>query len=477
VGRYSRCRRFVRTRRASHRGNRARPKLTADQLFARAVKLEAQGHDSEAQAAYIEVIKHDGAHFDALVGLGNLLARTGYRRAARLSYQEAAKARPHSAIVDVNLGNTFLDTNELDLARMHYERALSLEAALPEAHQGLSYVYERLGDEHNASQHRDAGFRERAMTTFPYRGKDRPVRAVLLVSAIGGNIYAADFLDDRIFATTRIFVDYYREKTLPESDLIFNAIGDADRCWDALISAQTLVSAASAPVINAPEKILRTGRAGVSDLAQRIADLVAPKTVLTNKRALSDAPALAFPFLVRAPGFHTGMHFSRVNDPNELEQALEAMPGSDVFAIEYVDVRASDGKYRKYRVMAVGGTLYPLHLGIASDWKVHYFTSEMATQAEHRREEQRFLDSMPATIGSRAVAALEEVVRRLDLDYAGIDFGIDRDGDVVLFEANATMVVPSRETNPDLAYRVPYQERVINATRDLLIRSSESTRS
>jgi hypothetical protein len=423
------------------------------------------------------VVKHDGTHFDALVGLGNLLARRGYRRAAQLSYQEAAKVRPESALVDVNLGNTFLEASDLDRARAHYERALSLDAELPEAHQGLSYVYERLGDEANAARHRDAGFRDRAVTSFAYRGKERAVRAVLLVSAVGGNVYAGDFLDDRVFATTRVFVDYYREKTLPASDLIFNAIGDADRCWDALVSAQALVSAASAPVINAPENILRTGRAGVSELAQGIAHLVAPKTLRTNKRVLAENLVFAFPFLVRAPGFHTGMYFSRVNDSEELERALQAMPGSDVFAIEYVDVRAPDGKYRKYRVMAVGGTLYPLHLGIAPDWKVHYFTSEMATEPEHRREEQRFLDSMPATLGSRAIAALEEVVRRLGLDYAGIDFGIDPHGNVVLFEANATMVVPSRETNPDLAYRVPYQERVINATRDLLIRSSESTRS
>lgn len=59
------------------------------------------------------------------------MARTGYRRAAQLSYQEAAKVRPESALVDVNLGNTFLDTGELDRARVHYERALSLDAALP----------------------------------------------------------------------------------------------------------------------------------------------------------------------------------------------------------------------------------------------------------------------------------------------------------------------------------------------------------
>ncbi|MGH7714543.1 MAG: hypothetical protein ACREML_00975, partial [Vulcanimicrobiaceae bacterium] len=380
------------------------------------------------------MIKHDGAHFDALVALGNLLCRTGYRRAARLSYQEAGRARPESAIVYVNLGNTFLDTNELEQAREHYAHALRFDAMQPEAHQGMSYVYERIGDQRSAARHRELGFRDRAVTPFPYRGQGQPIRAVLLVSAVGGNVYAADFLDDRTFATTRIFVDYYREKTLPPCDLIFNAIGDADRCPGALHIVQTLTSVVRAPVINPAAKVLRTGRQSVSELAQGIADLVAPKTVHMTRAALAEAPEFAFPFLVRAPGFHTGMFFSRVNDWDELTRALEALPSEDLFAIEYADVRGSDGKYRKYRVMAVGGRLFPLHLGISSDWKVHYFTSEMASEPDYRDEERRFLASMQTSIGSCAVAALEEVVRRLQLDYAGIDFGLDRNGNVVLFE-------------------------------------------
>ncbi len=47
---------------------------------------------------------------------------------------------------------------------------------------------------------------------------------------------------------------------------------------------------------------------------------------------------------------------------------------------------------------------------------------------------------MPSVIGGRAIRALERIATELALDYGGIDFGIGPDGEVLLFEANATMV-------------------------------------
>jgi hypothetical protein len=43
---------------------------------------------------------------------------------------------------------------------------------------------------------------------------------------------------------------------------------------------------------------------------------------------------------------------------------------------------------------------------------------------QHRREEERFLEDMPAFGGSRVLAGLRSVAACLALDYAGIDFGI-----------------------------------------------------
>jgi hypothetical protein len=91
-------------------------------------------------------------------------------------------------------------------------------------------------------------------------------------------------------------------------------------------------------------------------------------------------------------------------------------------AIEYLDARGPDGVARKYRVMFIEGKMFPLHLAISHHWKVHYFTSGMADNAAHREEERRFLENMPAALGERAMAALDEIRSEVGLDYFGVDF-------------------------------------------------------
>ena len=62
-----------------------------------------------------------------------------------------------------------------------------------------------------------------------------------------------------------------------------------------------------------------------------------------------------------------------VETPEALEAAAQSLPGKSILAIEYLDARGADGYFRKYRVMMIDGVLYPLHLAIASQWKIHYF--------------------------------------------------------------------------------------------------------
>jgi hypothetical protein len=67
------------------------------------------------------------------------------------------------------------------------------------------------------------------------------------------------------------------------------------------------------------------------------------------------------------------------------------------------------------------------------------------------------------------MAALAEIQNILGLDYAGIDFGLNAAGDVLLFEANATMTVlpPDRDRRWD--YRREAVQRIEEAVRKMLI--------
>jgi hypothetical protein len=121
--------------------------------------------------------------------------------------------------------------------------------------------------------------------------------------------------------------------------------------------------------------------------------------------------------------------------------------------MEYLDARGRDGGARKYRVMMIDGEIYPLHLAISGNWKVHYFTSDMADRPDHRQEELAFLSDMRGVLGNKAMTGLAAIRDALGLDYAGVDFGLGRNGDVLLFEANATMVIATPDSDPRWAYR------------------------
>jgi hypothetical protein len=199
--------------------------------------------------------------------------------------------------------------------------------------------------------------------------------------------------------------------------------------------------------------------------------VVTPRTIAVARDILAGpegAKAIAahrftFPLLLRSPGYHTGRNFIIVGDAAELSAAAAGLPGSELLLIEYLDARGHDGSARKYRVMTIGGNIYPLHLAISRDWKVHYFTSDMADKPDHRLEEAAFLADMPAVIGDKAYHALEGIRDALGLDYAGIDFGLNAEGDLLLFEANATMVIAVPDNDERWAYRRTAICRILDA--------------
>lgn len=287
-------------------------------------------------------------------------------------------------------------------------------------------------------------------------------------------------LDDRIFQTSVIAPEFCGPQVpLPHHQIVFNAIGDADLAVESLHAAQSVVERTIAPVINPPAAVLLTGRAEQGRLS-RIAGLVAPLSVRLPRDLLeSRAGAVTvarhgfqFPFLVRSPGFHTGRHFIRVEDEKGLADGIETLPGRELLLIQFLDARDTNGKVRKYRVMMIDGRLYPLHLAISDVWKVHYFTANMADHEGNRQEDARFLEDMPGVIGARAMETLAGIQETLGLDYGGIDFGLSPTGEVLLFEANATMVVNPPDPGERWDYRRPAVERIFAAVRAMLMRAN-----
>jgi hypothetical protein len=451
--------------------------LSVDLALDRARLLADVDRPDDAREAYLRIVARVPDHLRALNDFGTFLTQRGFRAAARTVYERALGVDPGSPLAHANLANVYFADTDYEAARRHYEAALAIDPRRAEAHQGLSYALARLGREEEALHHRRLGFAGRALTTAPYRGAQPPVDVLLLVSAGGGTLYTDSFLDDRVFRTTTLVADLYRgTPLLPAVDVVFNAISDADRAAPALEAMEQLLGAVTVPVINAPERVLTTAREANAARLAALDGVVAPRIVTVPLAQLRSRGAelaaqhgLAFPLLVRAPGFHTGQHFTLVERAADLAEAVAEFPGENALLIEYIDVSDATGRVRKYRMMAIDGTLYPMHVAVARHWKVHYFTADMADDAANRAEDESFLADPCAVLGAPALAALARVRDAIGLDYVGIDFALDGAGRVVVFEANATMIVLPPGADAIWDYRRVPVGRVIEAVRAMLL--------
>lgn len=450
----------------------------------RAFLLDRLGRTEEARACYLEALRDAPDHEAALNGLGALLHRTGYRSAARTVFTRSVACHPGSPTGRVHLANVLREAGAHDEARAHFLAALAAWPDQAQAHQGLGDILAERGDWEGAARHWRLGYRDHAIHRWTYRGERNPVRVLMPISVANGNIAARAFLDDRVFDVTTIAMEFCdAAAALPPHDVVLNAIGDADLCGDALRAAAALIARSVAPVINHPRRVLATGRESTMERLRGMPGLVVPraKTMAMADLLGADGPAqleqagFSYPVLLRAPGYHTGRHFLRVGRADELAEKAALLPGEHVLVIEYVDTDGAGGEWRKGRVMVIGGALFPLHWAVSSQWKVHYFSSDMAANAAPRAEEGSFLADMGGFLGASATAALVGAASRLGLDYGGVDFGIARDGRVAVFEANAAMAIVPPPPGDIWAYRRPACTAALLAVQSMLIRRSGVT--
>lgn len=435
----------------------------------RARALTRIADDEAAKATYLDLLRTDPTNCHALNELGNLALAGGFRSAARTAYAEAVRHHPANPLLRVNLANALRADNDLAGARLHYEAALAIDPGMHDAHQGMAWVLKE-SDRARAEWHLLKGFSGKTTVTKPYRGTQTGIPLLLLVSARGGNIPTDMWITDRRFAVHAIYTEFYDPHiALPPHALVVNAIGDADLCAVALSRGEELLAHSSAPVLNRPARVLATGRADVARRLGAIPGVIAPKIDSLQPAAILQAADLKFPLLLRRPGFHTGEHFLHVANRDELPAAIDSLADDVLLVISYLDARGADGMSLKYRVMFIDGVLYPLHLAISADWKVHYFSSDMPQNPSFREEERRFLEDMAAALGPKALQALRHIGAALQLEYAGVDFALSSDGSVLLFEANATMVVFPPGPDPMWDYRRGAINNVLEAATRMLL--------
>jgi glutathione synthase/RimK-type ligase-like ATP-grasp enzyme len=424
----------------------------ADLAFARACLLEDLGRPLAAARAYDALLAFSPDHDGALTNAGALAFADGRPHAARAYFARAADAHPGEPRVHVNLANVLAQLDPPS-SREAYARALALDPQHAIARYALGL-----------------GFVEPYVHVTPSVAAD-PLRILVPYAADGGNLVTTTFFDPRAVETIALAAESWDDDPLPSHDLIFNAVADADRSVAALDRVARIIARSQRPCINHPDAVRATSRATLGERVAAVEGIVVPRCLRFARPDVTAAnlaaAGLTFPLLLRTPGFHAGRHFVRVHDADDVAPQLATLPGDDVFAIEFVDTRGEDERYRKYRVLAIDGTLLPLHLAASRGWKVHYFSADTSRHAPSRAAEIAFLADPQAALGAAIWHRLERVLELLALDYGGIDFALDAQGRVVVFEANASFAI-YRPDGATSAYRAPAVERAIAAVRAMI---------
>jgi len=223
---------------------------------------------------------------------------------------------------------------------------------------------------------------------------------------------------------------------------VINLVSDPDQNPKVLENLVRLFGFYRGQVVNDPAKVLLTAREIVADRLRGIPGLIVPAIARIKagrtaslERTLERA-GIAWPAIVREAGTHAGRISGLAHNPQQVAAMIRNR--SDYFVTSFVNFRSPDLLFRKYRVFFIGKRHVFRHLLHGMHWNIHaknrlgFRPGDPAMIAE----EKHILEhGLPAKVND----VLEAVRETVGLDYFGIDFGIMPDGDVVLFETNATM--------------------------------------
>lgn len=406
----------------------------------------------EAEACYRLVLQKNPDFGEAHRRLGDLLARFASRSAEAIPHlQRAIEFNAEDAGSVVTLGNVLMTLGRLNESREMFRRAQKIQPLI----------------------------------TWPSR-KGKAEFSVLLLDAPGAGSTPVNYLAgwgayECNFVGILPDFNYDMDLLLSKADVVVNMIADADNGHEVLPIALDLADRLNRPTVNHPRRIMATDRESV---AKRLSDIPlcrVPKTRrllaadLTGEALSRNIAQFAMPVLIRCAGTHGGDDFEKVDNAEAIADFVAKHPDAVFYLSEFIDYSSADAYYRKYRVICINGQVLPYHLAIHNHWMVHHFRTDMANQVWMREEEEAFLKNPRAVFNDAHFAAFERIGRAMDLDYCGVDCSLDRDGNIVVFESNATMLVHDEKNEPFL-YKNPYIAKIKEAFDAMLKQMAMQTR-
>jgi hypothetical protein len=428
-------------------------------------------------AAHIALARAQRAAGDELAALAHQVAAE-----ALSAYARSGAAGELDPLCLVATG--YFMKGEHGPAERWYRLLLRLNPQVAAAHQNLAAIHDARGEPALADARRQLAYSLQRVFVEPV---EQATRRLLILGAgrAAGNVPMDTLLSGGRSLRIKYIIDHadpIEDAALPPFDLVFNAIGDADIAGPLMPRLQGFAQACRQPLLNAPAAVMQTRRDRLGDLLAGLDDVVVapchryeglPAEAAERDRRVAalGGAGQAWPLLLRPAASHGGQGLVRCDEPAALQAALQRSADAAHYLSRYIDYRSADGHWRKARVVFVDREPLPYHLAISPHWMVHYQSADMPGQPWKLAEEARFLQDPRAALGDRAMDAITAIGRRLDLDYAGVDFSLLPDGRVLVFEANATMLVHRERPGGPLAHKNPFVDRIAVAFERLLARA------
>jgi hypothetical protein len=319
----------------------------------------------------------------------------------------------------------------------------------------------------------------------------KPGLRVLALAAdidMGGNTPIEFLLEGSDIELLTLYVtkDKGLPETLPEHDVAIVVASDSEECREALALIAKAAPDWPRPLLNRPELIGNLDRDKLFRLLAGIPGLDIPVTAHATRAQLTALAEgriacseitgeLHFPMIARPRGTHAGVGLAKLDDAAALAAYLAERQERDFFVARFVNYASPDGLYRKIRLTVVDGKPYACHMAIADRWDIWYLNAYMAFSEEKRAEEAIFMQDFDRAFAARHRSALDEMSRRVGLDYFIVDCAENQKGELLVFEADNTAVVHNMDSPVVFPYKPPQMRKIFAAFTAMLSRHAEGT--
>ncbi|OCC04678.1 hypothetical protein BA190_13405 [Labrys sp. WJW] len=240
---------------------------------------------------------------------------------------------------------------------------------------------------------------------------------------------------------------------MPRPALALNNVVNAEQLMveDTLRRVSALEDSLDIKVINHPRLAVQATRQKNSERFANIPGIIFPK-VHRYQSDKEQRPALiedienrcGYPVIIRTVFQQMGAGTWRIDDRQALRETLEKLDGLQFYAITYIQTGHTDGGFRSLRAAFVNKRPIIVRADYSSHWNVR------ARRAPDRqafyRENPHLLDvanrivlDPERELGESIHSKLQTIAEIMPLEIFGMDFDLTEDGNLLIFEINATM--------------------------------------